>query len=377
MCPKFLTKVWHKGLLSKLQYYGVHSEFYTLLNNYLLRRKHRVILNGVTSSWKPIVSGVPQGSMHGPLLFLVFINDLLDNLVCNPKLFADDVSLIAVMHDKHICTSNLRDDLSRLYEWSVKWKICLNPDRTKPAEEVIFTNKNSTTYEIVTFVSANVEPVFYHKHLGFVLDSKMNYSKHLDEKIAKANQGIGVIKRLYNYLPRKVLLQIYISYIRPNLNYWDVIYHKPSYDDFYCACYSESAKTDPVNTNAQFNNKIEAVQYNAALAITGCVLGTSRGKLYSELDLTSLYDRRRFHKLSLYYKILNNLTPEYLRILIPDSIRKSYAMRNDRGNVYPIAHKSIDIVSFLIHRMHGIYLVVLLKAPLRTRYSKKGIVIFS
>ena len=96
--------------------------------------------------------------------------------------------------------------------------MCFNPDRTKPAEEVIFTNKNSTTYEIVTFASADVEPVFYHKHLGFVLDSKMNYSKHIDEKIAKAaNQGIGVSKRLYNYLPRKVLLQIYTSYIRPNL----------------------------------------------------------------------------------------------------------------------------------------------------------------
>ena len=72
--------------------------------------------------------------------------------------------------------------------------MCFNPDRTKPAEEIIFTNKNSTTYEIVTFARANVEPVFYHKHLGFVLDSKMNYSKHLGEKIAKANQGIGVIK---------------------------------------------------------------------------------------------------------------------------------------------------------------------------------------
>ena len=145
--------------------------------------------------------------------------------------------------------------------------------------------------------------------------------------------GIGVIKRLYNYLPRKVLLQIYTSDIRPNLDYCDVIYHKPSYDDFYCACYSERAKTDPVNINVQFNDKIEALQYNAALAITGCVRGTSREKLYSELGLTSLYDRRRFHRLSLYYKILNNLTPEYLRILIPDSIRRSYAMRNDRGNV--------------------------------------------
>ena len=99
---KAFDKVWHKGLLSKLQSYEVNSEFYKLLNNYLLRRKQRVILNSVTSSWKPIMPGVPQGSILGPLLCLVFINYLPDNLVCNPKLFADDVSFIAVMHDKHI-----------------------------------------------------------------------------------------------------------------------------------------------------------------------------------------------------------------------------------------------------------------------------------
>ena len=175
----------------------------------------------------------------------------------------------------------------------------------------------------------------YVLHLGLVLDSKLGFSAHIDEKISKANQGIGLLKRLYHYLPRKALLQIYMSFIRPHLDYCDVIYHKPTYDDFYSEYYSERSKNDPVHTNSQFTNKIESVQYNAALAITGCIHGTSREKLYTELGLTSLYDRRRFHKLALFYKIINNLTPEYLRQYIPISVRKLYNIRVNHSDVLP------------------------------------------
>ena len=151
----------------------------------------------------------PQGSVLDPLLFLIFINDLPNNLICNPKLFSGDVSLHAIMYVKSVCTNSLNDDLKRLYEWSVKWKISFNPDPTKPAEEVIFTNRNLTLYDSVSYSGVDVMQVDNHKHLGFILDSKMSYSKHIDGEIGKGNQGIGVIKRLYNYLPRKALLQIY------------------------------------------------------------------------------------------------------------------------------------------------------------------------
>ena len=151
-----------------------------------------------------------------------------------------------------------------------------NPDPTKPAEEVIFTNRNLTLYNPVSYSGVDVMQVDYHKHLGFILDSKMSYRKHIDGKIVKANQGINVIKRLYNYLPGKALLQIYKSFVRPHLDYCAVIYHKPTYDDFYSNYYSERAKSDPINTNFEFTNKIKSVPYNAALAITGCVQGTSR-----------------------------------------------------------------------------------------------------
>ena len=87
----------------------------------------------------------------------------------------------------------MEDDLNTLYEWSAKWKMIFNPDPNKPAEKVIFSNKNSSSYESVSYAGVEVTRVDYHKHLGFILDGNMNYTKHIDSKIAKANQGIRVI----------------------------------------------------------------------------------------------------------------------------------------------------------------------------------------
>ena len=117
-----------------------------------------------------------------------------------------------------------------------------------------------------------------------------------------------------------------------HLYYCDVIYHQPTYDDFYNKYYSERAKSDPIKTKYHFTNKIEAVQYNAALAIRGCVRGPSREKVYFNLGLTSLYDRRRFRRLSL------KLTPVYLRYSIEDSIRRLQITRTNRDNVCQHVH---------------------------------------
>jgi hypothetical protein len=301
-----------------------------LFENYLHNRKQRVILNGVTSSWKPVQSGVPQGSVLGPLLFLIFINDLPENIVCQPKLFADDVSLNAVMFDHDEATGNLNADLKLIYEWSIKWKMVFNPDVNKPAEEIVFTNRSLIPYDNIVFNNANVKAVDSHKHLGLILDTKLNFNKHIDEKISKANKGIGIIRRLYPYLPRKSLIQIYKSYIRPHLDYCDIIYHKPIHDEFTREYFSERASADPIRINEQFNNKIETVQYNSALAITGCIRGTSKQKLYSELGLVSLYDRRTYHRFLFFYKIVNDLAPQYLKKFIPGVISNLHNVRRHR-----------------------------------------------
>ena len=101
------------------------------------------------------------------------------------------------MHDQIACTQSLRDDMGKLENWANKWKIIFNPDPSKPAEKVIFTNRKSTSYDTLTYSGVDVEPADDHKHLSFVLDRKMSSNKHIDGKTAKANQGICMIRRLY------------------------------------------------------------------------------------------------------------------------------------------------------------------------------------
>ena len=129
------------------------------------------------------------------------------------------------------------------------------------------------------------------------LDEKLNLNHHLEEKIAQANKGIGLICKLAHILPRQSLLTIYKSFIRPHLDYVDIVYDQPN--------------------NENFCNAIEKVQYNAALAITGAIKGTSQLKIYNELGIESLKFRRWFRRLCVFFKIKTTKIPKYLYELIP------------------------------------------------------------
>ena len=114
---KAFDKVWHQGLLYKLKQNGISGNLLETLTDFLKDRKQRVVLNGQNSSWANVEAGIPQGSILGSLLFLIYINDLPDNLSTNVKLFADDSSSFSVIHDIATSSCNLNHDLSRLREW--------------------------------------------------------------------------------------------------------------------------------------------------------------------------------------------------------------------------------------------------------------------
>ena len=114
---KAFEKVWHQGLHYKLRQDGTFGELLNILTDFIDNRTGRVILNDQYSSWAKVEAVVPQGSILGPLLFLIYINDLSDNLASNPKLFADDTSLFSVVKNVDVSNIDLNNDLKKIGEW--------------------------------------------------------------------------------------------------------------------------------------------------------------------------------------------------------------------------------------------------------------------
>ena len=196
------------------------------------------------------------------------MNDLANGLSSNAKLFADDASLFFVVHNANTTAKELNNDLVKISSWDYQWKMSFNADRRKQAQEVIFSRKTKKEYHPApAFNNNNVPETDSQKKLDVVLDNCLSFEDHLKMILNKVNKTIGLLRKLH-ILPRSALLTICKSFMRPHLDYGGIIY-----DQAY---------------NASFHQKLELLQYNACLAITGAIRGTSREKLYEELGLESL-----------------------------------------------------------------------------------------
>ena len=221
---KAFDKVWHEGLLFKLKQNRISGQILNLLTSYLDKRKQRVLLNDYESHWAIVESGVPQGSVLGPLLFLIYINDLEKGIKSKIKFFADDTSLFSIVTDPTLTASELNYDLKLIEQWAYLWKMSFNPDPNKQAIEVCFSHKiNSPTHTPLYFNNHEVCSAAHHKHLDLILDSKLTFAKHISQKISIAGKGIGIIKYMLSYGPTKTLDQIYKIFVRPHMDYCDIM----------------------------------------------------------------------------------------------------------------------------------------------------------
>ena len=190
---KAFDRVWHLGLLYKLKTYGINGQLFEWFKAYLSDRKQSVIFEGYKSNTKLMTAGVPQGSVLGPFLFLLFINDITNNVTSNIKLFADDTSLYVTVNDDDDLDTpakSLNDDLSSINTWANPWQILFNPNKTVA---VTFTRKHNNHHPPLLFNNQTITQHEQHKHLGLTFNSKGTWSNHISNIYEKASSRLNIL----------------------------------------------------------------------------------------------------------------------------------------------------------------------------------------
>ena len=303
---KAFDRVWHRGLIYKLKRAGIDGKLLEWIKSYLEGRKQRVCIDGNYSEWEYIEAGVPQGSILGPLLFLIYINDLPEGIQSEIKLFADDTFLFNTTKDIQRGIATLNQDLNRIETWAKQWLVTMNPQKTKA---ILFSNKR--TPSVVTDLkmhNTDIQMYSSFKHLGLMLDSKLTWKNHVEYITKKANKSLSSIHRLKSKLPSKILLTAYKSMVRPIVEYADVVWSG-------CGTGLQCA--------------LESIQYRAMLSIAGAIKSTDTGRLRTFLGLQSLRERRESHRLCLLFKILKGNSPLYLHNMVSEYMpNRQYNVRD-------------------------------------------------
>ena len=200
---KAFDKFWHKGLLHKLKCIGINGPLCDLFCDYLDDRKQRVVLNGKCSSWQTINAGVPQGSVLGPLMFLISIIDIGNNSSSTATLFADDTSLSKHIIDDNISNNEVQHDLDTIEAWASKWQVIFNPLR--PESMLVSLRRNNENGRHFTFQNHVINNVDIHKHLGLTWNSDASWKSHMSTIIARASKRIDMLRALKFKLDRSSL----------------------------------------------------------------------------------------------------------------------------------------------------------------------------
>ena len=279
-------KVWHNGLLAKLAQICIEDIFLSTVRSNLSDRKQIVVVDGVKSDILEVKSGVPQGSRLGPLLFIIYMNDIISDIESDILIFADDTSLMASGPDPAITAAQLNRDLVKISNWATKWKVTFNGSKSK---DIIFSNKCLNNSPPLIFDDIIIERVNCHKHLGLYLTSNLDWSEQVHQVCLKANRKLSVLRSV-KLLNRKTLDLLYKITVRSVIDYALPVYHK------------NLKQTDIA--------RLEKLQYRAAKIVTGALHFTNKDKLNYELGWETILERGDFLGLNIFHKIhVHETTP--------------------------------------------------------------------
>ena len=210
---KAFDRVCHRRLIYKLWKLGIRGEILDWITEWLQNRKQRVVLNGVKSGWKDVDSGVPQGSVLGPLLFTLFVNDIDLGLDCQIWKFADDTKIVRAVENSEDCFRQQRN-LDRLVSWGDKWKMNFNVGKCK----VMHIGNNNLKFGYL-MNGEWLDETDCEKDLGVMIDSNLKSGRQVLEARNKANRMLGFITRNLSYKSKEVIKKLYNAYVRPHLEY--------------------------------------------------------------------------------------------------------------------------------------------------------------
>ena len=213
---KAFDTVPHRRLIGKLRAYGIQGKFLNWISEFLCCRSQVVKVNGESSEPALVISGIPQGTVLGPLLFVLYINDIMDNINSNGFLFADDTKIfraISCQEDADI----LQSDIEKLEDWAKKWLLNFHPDKChvltlRRFEHIMYTKR-------YIICSKEMEHVFEEKDLGIIIDSELTFHSHISNQIRKANAIVGLIRRSFTHLDCKSFKKLFTAFVRPHLEY--------------------------------------------------------------------------------------------------------------------------------------------------------------
>ena len=222
---KAFDTVNHEILFKKLQYYGFQGDTLKWLISYMKERVQYVVINGCASSTLGVSCGVPQGSVLGPLLFLIYMNDF--PLACNsssPILFADDTNMTLSHIDLHTLINNANEEMARVAKWFKLNKLSLN---IKKSSFIVLTGRGRSykkNYARVSIEGNEISQVCHVTFLGIIIDEKLNWKQHIDFIHKKTAKSLGIISKLRHFVDKSCLLTLYYSLIYPYLIYGNIVW---------------------------------------------------------------------------------------------------------------------------------------------------------
>ena len=280
----------HAILMDKLYYYGVQGTSLDLLRNYLVKRKQYVQIGEVKSDITYLSTGVPQGSILGPLLFIIYINDIAkcSNLL-HTIIYADDTTLVGnistfELRNGRTLDENINFELLKLTDWLKVNKLSLNANKTKLM--IFHMPQRKLNPPIIKIDEIQLEPISNFNFLGIIINENINWSKHINKISYSISKTIGIIRKLKNVLPSSVLLTIYNSLILPQLTYGILVWGYES-------------------------NCIFKLQKMALRAMTSSKYNAHTNPLFKKMHLLKVGDIHTVQQLKFFYKLTQNNLPAY------------------------------------------------------------------